>query len=54
MAWGAWPSRVQWRNAGIIGVLMIACGMGFTAFAEKTIASSLAVVFVASMPWGAC
>jgi drug/metabolite transporter (DMT)-like permease len=45
-----WPTRTEWRNAAILSVLMMVCGMGFTAYAEQTIASTLAVVFVASVP----
>jgi drug/metabolite transporter (DMT)-like permease len=55
MAWArmrgaAWPPYLQWRNAGIIGLLMIAVGMGFTAYAEQTLASGLVVAFIAAMP----
>ncbi len=45
-----WPTQTEWRNAAIIGALMMVCGMGTTAFAEQTIASSLVVVFVACAP----
>src|SRR5271156_4593855 len=33
------PSARQWRNALIIGTLMLGGGMGGTAYAEQTIAS---------------
>jgi len=45
-----WPSRVQWRNATIVGTLMLGCGMGGTAHAELTIDSGLVVAFIAVTP----
>ena len=45
-----WPTRMEWRNAALLGILMMVCGMGTTAYAEQTIASTLAVIFVASVP----
>ena len=45
-----WPTPREWRNAMIVGVLMMVTGMGCTAYAEQTIASTLAVVFVACVP----
>jgi drug/metabolite transporter (DMT)-like permease len=55
MAWmrwrgAAWPDRTQWRNALVIGALMLGGGMGGTAYAEMTIASGLIVAFIAVMP----
>ena len=55
MAWmrwrGApWPDRTQWRNAVVIGTLMLGAGMGGTAYAEMTIGSGLVVAFIAVMP----
>jgi len=55
MAWmrwrGApWPNRVQWRNALVIGTLMLGAGMGGTAVAEQTIGSGLVVAFIAVVP----
>jgi drug/metabolite transporter (DMT)-like permease len=55
MLWCMWrgaalPTRLQWRNALIIGALMLAGGMGQTAKAEQTIASGLIVAFIAVMP----
>lgn len=55
MAWCKWrgsalPTRVQWRNALIIGSLMLGVGMGNTARAEMTVASGLVVAFVAIIP----
>lgn len=55
MAWCKWlgaalPTRVQWRNALIVGSLMLGVGMGNTARAEMTIASGLIVAFIAIIP----
>jgi len=44
------PTLVQWRNALIVGVLMLVCGMGGTAFAEQSVGSGLVVAFIAVMP----
>jgi drug/metabolite transporter (DMT)-like permease len=40
----------QWRNALIIGGLMLGGGMGCTAFAEQTVPSGLTVAFIAVVP----
>ena len=45
-----WPSALQWRNALLVGTLMLGCGMGGVAYAEQTIASGLVVAFIAVMP----
>jgi drug/metabolite transporter (DMT)-like permease len=45
-----WPNRLQWRNATIIGALMLGGGMGGTAVAETTVGSGLVVAFIAVMP----
>ena len=55
MAWMRWrgaarPDRTQWRNALVIGTLMLGAGMGGTAYAEMTIGSGLVVAFIAVMP----
>ncbi len=56
MAWmivvrrAAWPSAIQWRNALLIGALMLGGGMGGTAFSEQTIGSGLVVAFIAIVP----
>jgi drug/metabolite transporter (DMT)-like permease len=44
------PSGIQWRNAAIVGALMLGDGMGCTAFAEQTISSGLVVAFIAVSP----
>lgn len=55
MLWMRWrgrplPNRLEWRNAAIIGALMLAGGMGGTAYAEQTVASGLVVAFIAITP----
>lgn len=55
MAWCKWrgaalPTTRQWRNALIVGGLMLGIGMGNTALAEKTVASGLVVAFIAIVP----
>lgn len=46
----AWPDARQWRNAAIVGALMLGGGMGGTALAETTVASGLVVAFIAVGP----
>ena len=43
----ALPSALQWRNAAIIGGLLLGCGVGVTAFSEQNISSSLTTIIVA-------
>ncbi len=56
MAWmrlarkASWPTRVQWRNAFLVGTLMLGGGMGSTAYAEQSVESGLAVAFIAVVP----
>lgn len=55
MAWmrwrgSPWPTSLQWRNATIIGTLLLVSGMGATAYAEQTVPSGLIVTFVAVLP----
>ena len=55
MAWmrwrgAAWPNRTQWRNALVVGTLMLGGGMGGTARAEVTVGSGLVVAFIAVVP----
>jgi drug/metabolite transporter (DMT)-like permease len=44
------PSVREWRNAVLVGTLMLGGGMGGVAYAEQTIASGLVVVFIAVVP----
>jgi drug/metabolite transporter (DMT)-like permease len=46
----ALPSATEWRNALLIGALMLGGGMGGVAYAEQTIASGLVVAFIAVIP----
>ena len=46
----AWPDRTQWRNALVVGTLMLGGGMGGTAFAEVSVGSGLVVAFIAVVP----
>jgi len=45
-----WPSGREWRNAAIVGTLMLGCGMGGTAQAELSIGSGIVVAFIAVTP----
>jgi drug/metabolite transporter (DMT)-like permease len=45
-----WPSAREWRNATIVGTLMLGCGMGGTANAELSIGSGVVVAFIAVTP----
>jgi drug/metabolite transporter (DMT)-like permease len=44
------PTVIEWRNAVIIGTLLLVSGMGFTAYAEQTVASGLVVAYIAIIP----
>jgi len=44
------PSRRQWRNAAITGVLLLGFGNGLVCFAEERVSSGIAAVAVSSMP----
>ncbi len=46
----ALPTVREWRNALLIGTLMLGGGMGGVAYAEQTIASGLVVAFIAIVP----
>ncbi len=55
MAWArwrgaTWPDRRQWRNALVVGTLMLGGGMGGTALAEVSVGSGLVVAFIAVVP----
>ena len=45
-----WPTRMQWRNALIVGGLMLGGGMGGVAQAETSVGSGLVVAFIAVVP----
>jgi drug/metabolite transporter (DMT)-like permease len=44
------PTLREWRNAAIIGTLLLVSGMGFTAYSEQTVASGLVVAYIAIIP----
>lgn len=44
------PTRAQWRNAAVMGALMLVFGNGLVNFAEQSVSSGLAAIGVASMP----
>jgi len=44
------PSAAQWRNAAVLGVLMLVLGNGLVNFAEQTVDTGLAAIAIASMP----
>jgi drug/metabolite transporter (DMT)-like permease len=44
------PTLTQWRNAAIVGTLMLAGNVGGVAYAEQTVASGLVVAFIAIVP----
>jgi len=44
------PSRPQWRNAAVMGVLLMLLGNGMVNLAEQTVSSGMAAVAVASAP----
>jgi drug/metabolite transporter (DMT)-like permease len=47
---GKLPSPVQWRNALLIGTLLLAVGNGGVAYAEQTVGSGLAALVISGMP----
>ena len=44
------PTRAQWGNAAVVGVLLLLFGNGMVNLAEKTVPSGIAAVTVASAP----
>jgi drug/metabolite transporter (DMT)-like permease len=59
MRWrgAVWPSGQQWRNALVVGALMLGGGMGLTATAQQSVGSGLIATFIAVVPmmvsgWG--
>jgi drug/metabolite transporter (DMT)-like permease len=44
------PSRREWRDAGIVGALLIGGGMGMVAFGEQTVPSGITALLIALMP----
>lgn len=50
MRGSAAPTRRQWRNAAVTGVLLLLGGNGLVCYAEQSVGSGIAAVAVASMP----
>jgi drug/metabolite transporter (DMT)-like permease len=55
LAWARWrrqamPTLTQWRNAAIVGSLMLAANVGGVAYAEQWLASGLVTAFIAIVP----
>jgi drug/metabolite transporter (DMT)-like permease len=46
----AMPTRRQWRNAAVTGVLLLGFGNGLVCFAEQQVSSGIAAVAVACVP----
>ena len=52
---GPWlPTLRQWRNALVVGTLMLGGGMGLVASAEQHIGSGLIAAFIAVVPLWVC
>ena len=45
-----WPSRREWRDSAIVGVLLLGFGNGFVALGERTVPSGIAAILIAMMP----
>jgi drug/metabolite transporter (DMT)-like permease len=45
-----WPSRRQWTDYALVGVLLLAVGNGLVMWSEKRIPSSIAALIVATTP----
>lgn len=44
------PALRQWRDAGVVGILLLGGGMGLTAMAQQYVSSGLTAVFISSIP----
>ncbi|MDR2011882.1 MAG: drug/metabolite exporter YedA [Rhodanobacter sp.] len=44
------PTRTQWINSTLTGIMLLGLGNGLVCYAEQTVASGLAAVAIASMP----
>lgn len=47
------PTAREWRDGGIVGVLLLACGNGGVVFAEQYVPSSVAAIFIGAGPLAA-
>ncbi|MBU6365980.1 MAG: drug/metabolite exporter YedA [Gemmatimonadetes bacterium] len=55
VAWARWrgapaPGRVEWRNAAIVGTLLLFVGNGAVSWASRRVSSGIASVLVATVP----
>ncbi len=50
----AWPNLREWRNAAVVGTLMLAAAMGWLASAQQYIGSGLIATFIAIVPMVVC
>lgn len=55
IGWARWrgaalPSRREWRNAALIGALLLVGGNGVVVFAEQWVTSSVAALMLATVP----
>ena len=44
------PSKLEWRNAAIVGIFLLVCGNGGVVWAAQFIPSSLSALLVATVP----
>lgn len=44
------PSRIHWRSALIVGVLLLVTGNGMVAWSERVVPSSLAALLISTVP----
>jgi drug/metabolite transporter (DMT)-like permease len=44
------PSRVHWRSAAVVGILLLTGGNGLVSWAEQVVPSSIAALLVGSVP----
>jgi drug/metabolite transporter (DMT)-like permease len=49
-----WPTLRQWRNALVVGTLMLGVGMGLTAVGSQYVGSGLIATFIAVTPMLVC
>lgn len=45
-----WPTRRQWLDYGLVGLLLLAFGNGLVMWAERTVPSGIAALVVATVP----
>jgi drug/metabolite transporter (DMT)-like permease len=50
LAGDPWPTRRQWRDAAIVGLLLLVGGNGLVSFAEQTVPSGIAALIIGSVP----